>query len=247
LVYRVTPLSAGLALGGLAAVLLPAAFARQLLRGGRPTRTRRVNLFDRRAIGQQSQLAEWTSNIGMWLGIAAPIVVDWLDARDRRALFADGVVYGQALALNGALNTAVKYIVQRPLPETYAGIVRNRRGKMRGYRAFYSGHVSTVATALAFGCLTARMRHGRLPWRWPWIVSAVATVVVGVGRILSGKHFPTDVLVAAPVGATLGTVIPIVHARDSARRSLLRHEEDHSSFRKTSAARPRCARVRARS
>jgi membrane-associated phospholipid phosphatase len=128
--------------------------------------------------------------------------------------WAIALVIGQALALNGALNTAVKYIVQRPLPETYHGVVLDRRGLMRGYRAFYSGHVSSLATSLAAGCITVRMRHGRLPWRWPWILSATITGLVGVARVFSGKHFPTDVLVGAPVGAAFGAAVPLLHARE---------------------------------
>jgi membrane-associated phospholipid phosphatase len=169
--------------------------------------------LDRLAIGQDSELAEWLSNLGTIVGITTPFVVDWVATNgDRKALREDAVVVGQALALNGVLNTATKYIVQRPLPETYAGVVPNRQGKARGYRAFYSGHVSSLATALAAGGIAVRIRHGRLPWRWPWILSTALTGLVGLGRIFSGKHFPSDVLVAAPVGAAIGAV-PLVHAR----------------------------------
>jgi membrane-associated phospholipid phosphatase len=173
-----------------------------------------VNAFDRPAIGQDSQLAEWLSNLGTFLGVAAPFFVDWFDTRGEREAFRDdAVVIGQALALNGALNTVIKYIVQRPLPETYAGVVPNRRGRPRGYRSFYSGHTSLLATALAAGCITVRKRHGRLPWRWPWVVSAAITGAVGVARIFSGKHFPSDILVGAPIGAGIGSAVPALHAQ----------------------------------
>lgn len=213
-VYRIAPRSASVALGGLGMVLLPVVFARQLLRRKKPNRGAGVNLFDRMAIGKNSEAAEWLGNLGTTVGIATPFMVDWVDTRgDPRTFLEDAVVIGQALALNGALNQAVKYLVQRPLPETYFGVVRNRIGKMRGYRAFYSGHVSSLATALAAGCITVAMRHGRLPWLWPWVLSATITGLVGLGRIYSGKHFPSDVLVAAPVGAAVGVGVPLLHAR----------------------------------
>jgi membrane-associated phospholipid phosphatase len=177
-------------------------------------------------------LAEWLGNVGTAVGIATPFAVDWFDTRgEKEAFLQDAVVIGQALALNGALNTAIKYIVQRPLPETYHGVVRNRRGKPRGYRAFYSGHVSSLATSLAAACITVRMRHGRLPWRWPWIVSAAITGLVGVARILSGKHFPSDVLVAAPVGATFGMGVPLLHARPGSRARAARRRQLSSPSR----------------
>jgi membrane-associated phospholipid phosphatase len=213
-VYRISPRSAVVALGGLGLVLLPAVFARQLLRAKKPDRGGRVNLFDRMAVGKASRSAEWLGNAGTILGIATPFVVDWFDTDgDRKTVLEDSVVIGQALALNGVLNQAVKYLVQRPLPETYFGMVRNRVGKMRGYRAFYSGHVSSLATALAAGCITVRIRHGRLPWLWPWLVSAAITLGVGIGRVFSGKHFPSDVLAAAPVGAAIGVGVPLMHVR----------------------------------
>jgi membrane-associated phospholipid phosphatase len=218
-VYEISPHSLAIAFVGLGLVLLPAIFARQLIRKRDACRGSEVNWLDTLAIGQDSQRAEALSNLGTGVGIAAPFAIDWVDTRgESRAFVEDAVVVGQALALNGALNTAVKYIVQRPLPETYAGVVPNRRGKPRGYRAFYSGHVSSLATALAAGCITVRMRHGRLPWRWPWILSGALVGLVGLGRIFSGKHFPTDVLVGAPVGAVIGAAVPLLHARQGARR-----------------------------
>jgi membrane-associated phospholipid phosphatase len=213
-VYRISPHSLAVAFGGLGLVLLPAVFHRQLLRTKTPNRGAGVNWFDRQAIGQDSRLAEWLGNLGTIIGIATPFAIDWVDTRGKlEPFFQDIVVFGQALALNGALNQAVKYLIQRPLPETYFGVVRNRIGRMRGYRSFYSGHVSSLATALAAGCVTVRMRNGRLPWRWPWILSTAITAAVGVGRILSGKHFPSDVLVAAPVGAAIGAGVPLLHVR----------------------------------
>jgi membrane-associated phospholipid phosphatase len=218
-VYRVTPRSAGVAFAGLGLVLIPAVFARQLIRKKQPGSGAAVNWFDRRAIGQESQVAEWVSNVGTILGIATPFAIDWFDTHGEQDAFReDALVIGQALALSGALNTAAKYIVQRPLPETYAGVVPNRRGKPRGYRAFYSGHVASLATSLAAGCITVRRRHGRVPWRWPWVSSAALTGLVAVGRILSGKHFPSDVLVGAPVGATIGAAVPLLHARQGRHR-----------------------------
>jgi membrane-associated phospholipid phosphatase len=218
-VYRISPRSLLVAFAGLGVVLLPAVFARQLIRKKSSSQGSAVNALDKVAIGQDSQLAEWLSNLGTIIGIALPFAVDWVDARgEKKAVFEDAVVIGQALALNGALNTVVKYVVQRPLPETYAGVVPNRRGKPRGYRGFYSGHVSSLATSLAAGCITVGMRHGRIPWRWTWILSAVLSGLVGVGRVLAGKHFPSDVLVGVPVGAAIGAVVPVLHARQRGRR-----------------------------
>src|SRR6266545_173382 len=134
-VYRISPRSLAVALAGLGMVVVPGVFARQLIRKKGFGRAAAVNRLDRLAIGLESQKAEWLSNMGTGIGIAAPFVLDWLDTRGEPEFLEDAIVIGQALALDGALNTAVKYIIQRPLPETYAGKVANRSGKPRGYRA----------------------------------------------------------------------------------------------------------------
>ena len=68
-------------------------------------------------------------------------------------LLEDATVYVDTLSVNGALVTAAKYIVQRPLPRTYAGdpALVNQPG---GYRSFYSGHTSLVVAALSATAVT---------------------------------------------------------------------------------------------
>jgi membrane-associated phospholipid phosphatase len=212
-VYHSSGRSWGVAVAGLVLVLLPAVFARQLIKKQGTGHRSKVNPLDRLAIGLDSEAAESLGNWTTGLGIAAPFAIDVVDtAGHPEAFFEDAIVIGQALALNGALNTAVKYTVQRPLPETYAGEVPNRRGKPRGYRAFYSGHVSALATSLVAGCMSVRLRHGRLPLRWPWLVSATLTGLVGAARVFSGKHYPTDVVVGAMAGTAIGAAVPMLHA-----------------------------------
>jgi membrane-associated phospholipid phosphatase len=213
-IYQISLRSLAVAFAGLGGVLTPAVFARRLIRKQGCGPSASVNWFDRPAIAWGSQLAERLSTAGMVLGIATPFAIAWLDTRGEPAAFVEDIwVIGQALALTGALTTTVKYAVQRPLPETYAGVVPDRRGTPRGYRAFYSGHVSAMATSLAAGCVTMRRRRGRLKWRWPWLLSATLTGLVGLGRIFSGRHFPSDVLIAAPIGVATGAVVPLLHVR----------------------------------
>jgi membrane-associated phospholipid phosphatase len=98
--------------------------------------------------------------------------------------------------------------VQRPLPVTYEGDPKYL-GAQAGYRSFYSGHTTTVAAAFTVSAWTLRWRYGELVW--PWIVDGVATVSVGVERVLAGRHFPTDVITGAAVGFGVGTGIPWLH------------------------------------
>jgi membrane-associated phospholipid phosphatase len=42
-------------------------------------------------------------------------------------------------------------------------------------------------------------------------VGLVGSSVVGVSRVASGAHFPSDVLVGAAIGAGIGLALPAVH------------------------------------
>ena len=53
-----------------------------------------------------------------------------------------------------------------------------------------------------------------------WAGSLLAAAAVGVMRIESGEHFPTDVIAGAAVGSAIGYLIPRVHRVDTGRFSL---------------------------
>jgi membrane-associated phospholipid phosphatase len=120
------------------------------------------------------------------------------------------VVFSQTLAVNGALVTAAKFLVQRPLPRTYAGDP-SLIDRPEGYRSFYSGHTSLVFAGLSATAMTIRLRHGTKVW--PWIVTGLVGTSVAVERVADGRHFPTDVITAAIMGSAVGIVVPALHAR----------------------------------
>jgi membrane-associated phospholipid phosphatase len=112
--------------------------------------------------------------------------------------------------VNGALVTAAKYLVQRPLPRTYAGDpgLVNSPG---GYRSFYSGHASTAAAALGVVAMTLRYRYDQKVW--PWFVAGGIEALIGFERVRAGRHFPSDVLVGALAGTAVGIAVPALHHR----------------------------------
>lgn len=81
-------------------------------------------------------------------------------------------------------------------------------------RSFYSGH-TTHAFALAAATCTHHA-HLRLGGNEPWIAClsgmSVATAT-GVLRLVADRHYATDILVGAAVGALIGWSVPFFHYR----------------------------------
>jgi membrane-associated phospholipid phosphatase len=221
-VYRVGPLDAGITAFALAGAIVPNQFPTQLIReacaapGSCPAAS--VNGLDRFAVDLHSRAADLASDATVALAVAVPAVADGLRLGLGPALAEDLTILTETIAVNAALVTGVKYLVQRPLPVTYA----RRDGlpdQAQGYRSFYSGHTSTAVAALTASAWTLHFRDG--PAAWPWVVTGLVGASVGAERVLAGRHFPTDVLVGAAAGFAVGTAIPWLHVRRPPAGSLV--------------------------
>jgi membrane-associated phospholipid phosphatase len=211
-VYRVEPdIDAPVIVAGALAIAIPYALAGDLIHPRCPCDPAEVNALDRHVIGNHNKFLDTVSDATAGIVLVAPLVLDAVDVGPSRALFEDATVFGETLAVNGALVTAAKYIVRRPLPRTYAGdpALLNQPG---GYRSFYSGHVSVVVAALSVTAVTLDVRHGQRIW--PWILVATIGSVVAAERVAAGRHFYTDVAVGAVAGTAVGALVPLAHLRN---------------------------------
>lgn len=213
LAYHVSPkVDIPVTLGAALASTLPYYYADRLITPRCPCDPAEVNAFDRGAIGNKSPLAMTLSDATVVVAVAGPLVFDAIDLGGLTETWGeDALVFAQTLAVNGALVTAAKFLVQRPLPRTYAGDP-SLTNRPEGYRSFYSGHTSLVFAALSATAMTMRYRYGEKTW--PWVMTAVVGTSVAVERVADGRHFPSDVIVAAVVGTAVGIVIPALHKRD---------------------------------
>ena len=169
-----------------------------------------INRLDRGAVGNHSAYASTAADVTVYGVMAALPLLDLLDLRIGRALGEDLVVYAETLAIDTALQNATNFITARPRPRTYAGDPAFV-SKSEGYLSFYAGHVATAFASLSVAAFTIRKRYGEQVW--PWFVGALIASSVGVERVASGHHFPTDVAVAAVVGTGIGIAVPWLHLR----------------------------------
>lgn len=197
---------------GVVGTSVPYAVSATIIHPSCPCDPREVNSFDRGVIGNHSDAAGVASDVTVGLALLGPVALEAFGVRTLSTAVEDLFVYGEVLAINGALVTAVKHTVRRPLPRTYEG-QKDLLDNPRGYRAFYSGHTSMTFSALTAGAMNVTLRHGH-HW-WPWLVTGLVGTSVAVERVLGGYHFRTDVMVGALVGSAIGITVPLLHARQS--------------------------------
>jgi membrane-associated phospholipid phosphatase len=172
-----------------------------------------VNSLDRHAISWQSDAAEQVGNFMIVGVVAVPIMLDIVDLKARDPIIEDVVVLAEALSISGALVSISKAWVQRPYPRTYAGF---DVGDTTNYASFYSGHTAVAFASLSVAAMTVARRHHS--YVLPWTITVVAGSAVGLNMILSGWHFPTDVIVGAVMGTGVGMIVPWMHYREPAIR-----------------------------
>lgn len=199
---------------------VPQLFLDQIVKPSCPCDTREINAFDRGIAGRNQRTLSTISDIALVAVVALPFGLEALDVRASDDTFLgwlqDAVVIGETIVVNGALDGLVKLGAQRPRPLLYGekpgSPALNDRGN---YLSFYSGHTSTAFAAGLSYAQTFALRHPHSPYRpLVYAVAGGTGAAIGMLRIMSGKHFPSDVLVGAAIGSALGLVIPWLHTRD---------------------------------
>jgi membrane-associated phospholipid phosphatase len=210
---EVDGLIAGAALLGTVAVsMIP-------IREDAPLWDRQVVAADLAATRNFSRRASHVSDALLVASLAAPAIYltgGQIDDADGDRL----VLYGQTLAINGLFAQAAKHLVQRPRPYLY-GNSEEARAYGREHRAdsrksFYSGHAAlsfgaAVSGAYLLGASDESATARRIAWG---AGIAIATTTASL-RVRAGKHFYSDVVTGALIGAAVGYLVPALHAEDA--------------------------------
>ncbi len=118
----------------------------------------------------------------------------------------------EATLINGAAMEIVRNLVQRPRPFVYLnpGVLGQNPAH---YISFYSGHTSFTVTACLTAVLILRSHQTDQPKliRLVGIVAVSLSLLTGLFRVLSGRHFPTDVLAAAVAGIGVALLTESLH------------------------------------
>lgn len=178
-----------------------------------------IPALDRWASGYYSKpLADVTDYMVLALG-AVPLFQAGLDLHSRRKTFPevwdDLVIYGEVVVFATAASYYSKTLPLHPRPLVFsddAPLSERRSGD--AHSAFFSVHTTGAFAAATWLGTTFQMEHPESAWV-PWVWAGGLGVATGVGamRIISGQHFPSDVLAGAVVGSLLGFGIPWLHSK----------------------------------
>ncbi|MAB85285.1 MAG: hypothetical protein CL856_05425 [Cryomorphaceae bacterium] len=107
----------------------------------------------------------------------------------------------------------VKNISSRSRPYVYSSNVPlDIRMSRDARRSFFSGHTSLSASNTFFA---ARVYSDIYPNSklkpLVWTIAAVLPALTGYNRVLSGKHFLSDVIIGYSCGALFGYTVPLIH------------------------------------
>lgn len=172
--------------------------------------------FDRVATQQDPAFVNQAHNLSdlfMNLTIAAPVFLA-LDKEIRRDWLDLLVIYTESHAINTSIYVISAGLVDRYRPFMYHSETPYEDKTGTGTQvSFYSGHVSTTATASFFIAKVYSDYHPELGNKKLWLYAAalITPTLVGYYRVKAMKHFPTDVIVGGVVGAAAGILIPHLH------------------------------------
>jgi membrane-associated phospholipid phosphatase len=149
------------------------------------------------------------------------VAADWAMAHQYgyRTFGEDTLIFAEAVSLDLAVNQLVKYSAGRQRPYAHdlpAGASTSTDDNL----SFFSGHTSLAFTAVAVTGTIAELR-GYENAKWIWIIGAPVAATVGYLRMAADKHWLTDVVTGALVGAGIGAGVPLLlHGRKQAPLSL---------------------------
>ena len=189
---------------------------------------RGVNGFDAWGLRQdpnRKDKAALTSDGILYSSVVLPFFL-FLDKDIRKNWIDISVMYAETQAINSNFygwsplgptfieryRPAV-YYQELPLEERNFGNLRN---------SFYSGHVSSTATATFFAAKVFSDYHPEMGAK-KYLLYGLASLppaLAGFYRIKALKHFPSDVIVGGVIGAALGMLTPELHRRAKGRASL---------------------------
>ncbi|MBN2575042.1 MAG: phosphatase PAP2 family protein [Deltaproteobacteria bacterium] len=172
--------------------------------------------FDERLEGRASASAARTSDILATVDVVVPLGLLLGQEGMSERYGQRTLIYGETIVVSLFLNGVTKYLVGRPRPYVYSDDPRvqeyARDQGTDSHLSFYSGHASTtfaasVAGAYLFAQGTSDKRARAAVWGFE-LALAGATANL---RTRAGKHFYSDVIVGALVGAAVGFAVPRLH------------------------------------
>ena len=139
-------------------------------------------------------------------------MVDWRGPGERCSRHDVDV---ETILLNNGVVQLLKGATDRTRPYAYnddPGIPEEKKSEVTTRRSFPSGHTANAFAAAVFlGTTYSKLHPESSARKWVWAGSLTAATAVGCLRYRAGKHFPTDIITGAVIGASIGYLVPKLH------------------------------------
>ncbi len=178
-----------------------------------------VPRFDRVAIGRWDPSAHRASNVLFGAALGLSLATGILAQNGEQPLVPVVIILETGL-LSSGLTNVVKEAVHRPRPYLYDPAIPPSLQKGRDdHLSFWSGHTAnTSAITFATANMVQHSNASKGVKTVTWISAATIPAAMGVLRVRSGRHFPTDVITGYAVGALLGWAVPYIHRLNTGAR-----------------------------
>ncbi|MCL5991234.1 MAG: phosphatase PAP2 family protein [Bacteroidetes bacterium] len=175
-----------------------------------------INGFDRFATGKYSDNISKLSDYALGTSIVSPLLFIFSD-KIKNDWFTIGVMYGETMMFSGFLSYLAKGTVQRIRPYAYnTEIPTVWKLNSDAKKSFFSGHSSIAFSSAVFLSVVYSDYFPDSDYKpYVWGASLLLASGIGIMRIESGDHFPTDVIVGAIVGSASGYLIPYLHRSEN--------------------------------
>jgi len=173
-----------------------------------------VSSFDRSATEQWSTGADLASDVLVMTLMASPMALAIAETGNKNGLTL-GIMYAETVLLNNGVTQLLKGATDRTRPFAYNDdpeIPEDKKQQPNTRRSFPSGHTANAFAAAVFlGTTYSKLHPESSARKWVWAGSLTAATAVGYFRYRAGKHFPTDIITGAVIGASFGYLVPKLH------------------------------------
>lgn len=173
-----------------------------------------VPSFDRWACRNFSRKADKISDIFLGICAVSPLLMYASPNLENEDRWTYALMFLETGILTYSITEITKCLVGRIRPFAYNPDVtfQEKSSSANTRKSFFSGHTSISFASIVLLAQTYSAFYPESRWKpVVWGAGLSAATLVGVLRILSGKHFPSDVLVGALVGSVIGFIIPRLH------------------------------------
>lgn len=163
--------------------------------------------------GNPPGFADPASDVLLYGTIASGLVISGISGAKNDEFWPSAGILMQSFFLNVNTTNVIKNAVNRPRPYMYLDPIPEESADEAltadAFLSFPSGHTSSTA-AVSFTTASILVNHGVKPVP-AYLGAGILTTTVGVLRVISGRHYTTDVIAGAAIGTTIGLVTPALH------------------------------------